>query len=298
MSEEGTVPTGEGSAGLAANLAAGAGLPPADLSPGPGPEPALSEALGQSWLNGVDQDLVASPAMQNIKDLNGLVKSYVHTKALVGSKIEIPADDAPPEAWGAFWNKVGRPNIPGEYDFSGIEMADGSKDFLSLTAHQLGLTKKQAEGLARAWDGHTQELNKAQQELQGKQIAAINTATQKQLQVEWPGSQYEQNMARANLALDTFINPELRELLANTNLNNHPGVIKAFANIGKLLGEDQALGERMATQGFTASREEALARINSKQLDPTFMKSYTNRDDPGHKQAVEEFTRLYKKAYG
>lgn len=52
------------------------------------------------------------------------------------------------------------------------------------------------------------------------------------------GEKLPENLSFAKKALDTFGTPELRKLLEDTKLGNHPEVIRAFVRAGKAISED------------------------------------------------------------
>lgn len=58
------------------------------------------------------------------------------------------------------------------------------------------------------------------------------------------GDKLNENMAIAKKALDQFGTPELRDLLNESGLGNHPEIIRAFYRAGKAISED----------GFVAGR--------------------------------------------
>ncbi|MBO7190952.1 MAG: hypothetical protein J6V32_02460 [Elusimicrobiaceae bacterium] len=56
------------------------------------------------------------------------------------------------------------------------------------------------------------------------------------------GAGLEQEITFALRAADTFGGPELRELLEETGLGNHPVVIRTLSGIGRTISEDASLG--------------------------------------------------------
>ena len=56
---------------------------------------------------------------------------------------------------------------------------------------------------------------------------------------EFGGERLAENLAVAKKALDTFGTPELRTLLNETGLGNHPELIRAFYKAGKAISEDK-----------------------------------------------------------
>jgi hypothetical protein len=56
---------------------------------------------------------------------------------------------------------------------------------------------------------------------------------------EFGGEKLTENLAVAKRALDTFGTPELRTLLNESGLGNHPEIIRAFFRAGKAISEDK-----------------------------------------------------------
>jgi hypothetical protein len=55
---------------------------------------------------------------------------------------------------------------------------------------------------------------------------------------EFGGEKFEENLAVAKKGLDQFATPELKNLLKETKLGNHPEVLRAFFRIGQAISED------------------------------------------------------------
>ncbi len=62
-----------------------------------------------------------------------------------------------------------------------------------------------------------------------------------QTQAEW-GPNWQEEVSRAVRAADVFGGPELRQLLEETGLGNHPAIVRTFAGIGKRMSEDVTPG--------------------------------------------------------
>ncbi len=56
------------------------------------------------------------------------------------------------------------------------------------------------------------------------------------------GAKLDEEIAFALRAADTFGGPELRELLEETGLGNHPVIIRTLSGIGRTISEDASLG--------------------------------------------------------
>ena len=58
-------------------------------------------------------------ALQNFQDMDGFVKSYLHSQKLVGAdKIPIPNKYATDEDWNAVYTKLGKPESPDGYEYN------------------------------------------------------------------------------------------------------------------------------------------------------------------------------------
>ena len=79
-------------------------------------------------------------------------------------------------------------------------------------------------------------------------------------------------------------------------MGNEPAVIKAFANIGKAISNDEIIGGG-GRQGFMMSPGEAKSQISNLKRDPNFMGSYQDNNHVAHKESVAEMARLYELAY-
>lgn len=99
-------------------------------------------------------------------------------------------------------------------------------------AKDMDLTQEQAQKLV--------ELNLKQDMAQTEQLA---TQSQQWLaglpsDKEFGGDKFSENMAIAKKAIDAFGSPELKSLLDQTKLGNHPELIRAFYRAGQAISQD------------------------------------------------------------
>lgn len=66
---------------------------------------------------------------------------------------------------------------------------------------------------------------------------------------EFGGEKLNENLGVARKALDTFGSPELKSLLNESGLGNHPEVIRLLYRAGKAIGEDSFVGGNKSTGG-------------------------------------------------
>lgn len=62
------------------------------------------------------------------------------------------------------------------------------------------------------------------------------------------GPALQENLSYAAKVLDTFA-PDLRQVLNDTGMGNHPAFVKAFVKIGKAISEDRLVGGSQQSPG-------------------------------------------------
>ena len=135
--------------------------------------------------------------------------------------------------------------VPEKYEFT-------QPDGVSLDSEALG----EFEGLAKALKLSQEEAQKVTdigaklaQKWEAKQAdviqqAAAEWAATATADKEYGGDKLTESLTVAKKALDTFGTPELRTLLNDSRLGNHPEVIRFMVRAGKAISED-----RMVTGG-------------------------------------------------
>lgn len=112
-------------------------------------------------------------------------------------------------------------------------------DDIKATAKELGLTQSQAQKLADLALKRTESAQSKQAEMLAQ--ARDEWAGQAKADKEFGGDAIEANLATARKALDTFGTPELKALLNESGLGNHPEVIRFFYRSGKAISEDRVI---------------------------------------------------------
>ena len=147
---------------------------------------------------------------------------------------------------------------PEKYEFQapeGTEAFDPQVlDAFSAVAKDLNLPQEQAQ----------QILDKMTPVIQARQVEQLQAAHDQWIQAaetdkEFGGEKLQENMAVAKKALDTFGSPELRTLLNQSGLGNHPEIIRAFYRAGKAIIDDHFISSGQAN---------AAAGVNAKRLYP------------------------------
>lgn len=139
-----------------------------------------------------------------------------------------------------------KPAVPEKYEFKAPE----GKEFdpavigqFSEVAKELGLSQDAAQKI----------LDKMGPTLASRQVEAIEAARTEWANAsttdkEFGGDKLTENLSVAKKALDSFGTPELRTLLNQSGLGNHPEVIRFMYRAGKAISEDGFVpGSRSST---------------------------------------------------
>jgi len=248
------------------------------------------EQIATDWKASLSDELKSDKSLENIKDVEGLAKSYVHAQKLVGAdKIPVPNKYATEDDWNAVYEKLGRPKTPGEYKYDLPEDRNLDPEALntfSEQAHKLGLLPGQANGVVKFYND---AIEKIQQDAETTAVAAREKSTTK-LKQEW-GQAYEQKITQAaNLATSVGASALFDTNLADgTKLGDHPVMIKAFADLASKMGEDsitQSSGPIYQTPAQIEKEIGNLTQVGS---------AYWDKNHPNHQAAVDEVLALREK---
>lgn len=162
-----------------------------------------------------------------------------------GASVQAPTADSAPvttDAPAAPAAEAPGQQPPAALEYTEFALADG----LELDTEVLDSFKGIAKEL-----GITQEAAQKLIDLQGQLEAKREAAQQKQLAdqaQQWAdavkadkeigGENYDKSVATAVKAIEQFGSPELRNLLSETGIGNHPELVKFCHRIGKALSED------------------------------------------------------------
>tara|TARA_R110002110_G_scaffold395613_1_gene610217 strand:- start:369 stop:1184 length:816 start_codon:yes stop_codon:yes gene_type:complete len=257
----------------------------------------VEQVASEDWKASIPEDIRNEPSLADIQDVVGLAKSYVHSQRMIGSdKVSIPSREASQEELDTFYNKLGRPDSAEGYEAPTENMPDipFNSELQSQffeEAHRIGLNKQQAGALVR-WQA--EQANNSI-EFGNQQAEASLEKAQDTMRKEF-GKAYGDKMEMAKNAALEFGGEDLVALLDKTGLGNEPAVIKAFANIGKAIMNDEVIGGG-GRQGFMMSPAEAKSQITNMKRDPNFMAAYQDQGHVTHKESVAEMAKLYELAY-
>lgn len=256
-----------------------------------------SSAGSMDWRAGLDETLRADPTLADIKDLNGLAKSYVHAQRMIGKdKIAIPTETSDQSEWDMFYERLGRPG-DGNYKLDpagllpeGVGFEPAALDHFKKIFHANGLNQKQAEGIFKDYmkfvgETHSQNLEGTNQQRQ----QWVNDVKREF------GKAFEERVDLAVRAVETFGGQELMTWLDQTGLGDHPMFVKMFAKIGQQMQE--SLSAPGQSRGWTMTPDTARQEIARMQRDKDFMQSYMTPGSTGHAEAVKKMQDLFGFAY-
>ncbi len=148
---------------------------------------------------------------------------------------------------------------PETYTFKapeGVTLDDSTMLEFSTVAKELGLPQDAAQKLIDKLAPKIADLSaNAQKDAIANLQAEWTTSTK--ADKEFGGDKLDVNLSVAKKALDAFGTPELRTLLNETGLGNHPEIIRAFYRAGKTISEDSFV--KGGTQPAKAGRTQAEA---------------------------------------
>ena len=230
-------------------------------------------------------------ALQNFQDMDGFVKSYLHSQKLVGAdKIPIPNKYATDEDWNAVYEKLGKPKSPDGYEYNlgkETKLDDNSLKAFSTEAHKLGLLPKQAQGIIKYYN----DLAGASETEANNKAEAARTEAEKNLRKEFGSTYNDRIMAAKKLATTTFGNEFLNNTILQdgSKLGDNPTVVKAFADLAAQMSEDNIVkGDAPAYM----STKEINRQIAALQQPGS---AYWDKKHPNHSDVVQEVQDLLRK---
>ncbi len=262
-------------------------------------ETAAPVSPGESrWTDGLGDGLRDYAAGKGWRDADALVESYRHLERKIGERgLPVPSADAGEAAWERFYSAAGRPERAEDYTFA---MPEGLPDDFAYSeemaglmrgwAHEAGLNPRQAQKLHDSYVGHLAEWSRGYRADQERRRAAAET----ELRADWGGA-YRRNRELAGRAVDAFGGAPLKDALKAMGLKDDPRLLRAFARAGELIAEDGLVGEGA---NRAAGRLGARAEIERLSGDGDFLARLTDRDRPGHEDAVRRWSDLHARAFG
>jgi hypothetical protein len=257
-----------------------------------GAAPSTAAPESNVWGASFDEETQAYVGAKGWQSPNDLLQSYRNLEKFAGGSknlLELPGVDAEDSAWDQVYSRLGRPESPDGYEFPQMEGADPElTEWFKGTAHQLGLTGKQAAKLYDAWNGIAGEKMQAIQQAEQQQSAQALESLQK----EW-GRAFDSQISAGKQAVNA-LGYSAEQLDAIEAKLGTAETLKLFATIGSKMGEPSFEGsERSGESGFGITPAAARQQIADLKMDKNFMENYI----AGNPDAIAKMKRLMESAY-
>jgi hypothetical protein len=174
------------------------------------------------WYDESVKDVVAKKGWKNP---NEVVKSYSELEKSMGSRVKIPALEAPVEEKKAFYQKIGCPETVDGYEISGLGEDVVRDEIVESSMRKIALENFTPKESFNA-------LVKGYYDLQNKTINGWKEESTKQFKPE--------EITIAARFCDNC-GDEFKQILDTTGLGNHPTIIKAFIELGKKTMNDSLI---------------------------------------------------------
>lgn len=152
------------------------------------------------------------------------------------------ADERPSENG----DKPQQPVVPEQYEFKppeGVEFDEATIGVYAEAAREAGLSQEAADIVLNKIAPHL-----AQQQAARLAEARNDWAQQSRADAEFGGEKLDENLAVAKKAVEALASPELKTLLEQSGLGNHPEIIRLFYRAGRSLSQDAFVGGKAAAQ--------------------------------------------------
>lgn len=267
---------------------------PAD--PAPGRTPAEQAPWVDSIQNADTKAWAESKGLNN-GSFENVVKSYHNLEKLMGADragrtVTILGDDATPEQFSEFYNKLGRPKEAKEYTFVQPEGQGPERlEAMRGKAHALGITDAQFTGMAQA----DLEYMAGLQTTFDDDADILRIDAEAALKKEW-GAAYDQKVTGINVAAEKlgFSQDQLAGLHAAL------GPVEAMKFVDSL---NTKMGDHDFTEGVPnvsgmKTPEQARQELGELTMTKEFMDAWLDKAHPGHNAAVAKKATLAKFAAG
>ena len=254
-----------------------------------------------SWKDSLPEDIKTDVSLNDIKDISGLAKSYIHSQKLIGvNRIPAPSDNWSDDDWDNHYKSLGKPEDHKGYSLPDLKtledvpetftLEDGSTDKFAELLHKHGISKRQGDAIMK--EILETSINEHRESLANHETKVNNAVNE--LRNAY-GDDYDANITIANELIRKFGNDEFSDFLKESGLGNDPRMVKVLVDIGKNFMEDDGRGgaPRLDIGGAAGAQ----AEIKRLMVDRDFMDALGNRSNVGHNAAVERWSNLHQVAY-
>lgn len=202
----------------------------------PGQAPAPETPVQREWMKGLPEPLQKSKSLTKFESIEALSKSYTELESELGKRVKIPSQDATPEDWARFYERVGRPKSPDEYAINRGKADDALVSAFKKTAHEAGLSDAQANSVFQAVSKVLESSRASQSEAYTARMKEADMLLRKEY-----GPQYDSKLQDARKAFEVLFDEQTRSDIAESGLANNPRFIKVLAELGPQIRGDSFL---------------------------------------------------------
>lgn len=253
---------------------------------------ATTPSESEDWRSVLPPEISADPSLQHIGSVEAMAKSYINAQKMVGAeKLAIPGNWATDEDWALVYNKLGRPEGPDGYDLG--ETEGDFADWFRETAHNSGLSARQAQQIASAYQEFAGAFTEASEQQREAHRAEIETELRQEF-----GRDFDNKMERANELLKEFDAPDLTEIQLSDGslLGDNPELVRFMVRLSDYIAEqvsEDGLAGRDSRPGVSDTDLEARIRELTAKSSP-----YWEKHHPDHDRMVGEVLRLREQLHG
>ena len=200
-----------------------------------------TESLG--WRAGLPDELKTNESFAPFKTVGEFAKSYLETKTKatdfeqrLGNSIPKLSETATDEDRSKFYDALGRPKDPKEYEFDGEDKnaTEWTNDWKEQF-HDLGLTKPQAKLLSQKWNASVQKMVEAHNVALQNEVAQATQALKNEY-----GDKYEANVELAKRLYQKHVGTEFDKDFDAGTEKTRLSTIKLLVKLAALTGEDRS----------------------------------------------------------
>lgn len=244
----------------------------------------------------LDEDMREHTSLVDIKDFNGLAKSYINGQTMIGEQgrkmegaIFKPGDDASEIDKANFYGKLGRPETAEGYTITIPEGSQVHESFISefkKAAFDRGVSSEHADGLF-GW-----YVDQTIQGTANANAANANTIreTGEALRQEW-GADFNNKAAMIDKGINHYFKGDDAERMIRMATAD-PSFAKAFADIGGGMSENNNTGDKGGSGGGGGGDTLVGIQDERKLIMGDKDHAYFNRSNPGHRDAVDHMSKL------
>jgi len=204
-------------------------------------EPIVSTPPG--WVAGLPDTLKTNESLTGFKTVGDLASDYLATKTKAteleqkaANSIPKLKDDASDAERSQFFDALGRPKQPSEYEFEGEDKnAPEWSNQWKQEFHSLGLTKTQAKQLSQKWNGAIAKMVETHNTNMKNEFIAAET----KLKSEW-GDKFDTNVELAKRVYQKLNLSEFdKDFVSGTDLTRL-STIRLLMKVAAATGEDRS----------------------------------------------------------